>query len=301
VFVFYIGNSTSVVPIFFCYILGGVGIGSFEANLISCITPLGHETKKWAIMGMPLGYNGTTIGAFLLFLAAPHSRVLEGIVFGFVGIMNVFGIVYLHYRVPDVPFEASSDDAKKFVRSLWTVKEWLPLYWMNCVAMCFNMFGVILMSSIVLYIFDVPDVPLVPRSTVTLPRDAFQAIYNFCGFSGDFIARRLAYNPRFPRFIGRYPLVALVLTFLGIFFGVTKVCFLGWMGMFLVMFGNGTIYGATTKHVDDVIPRTFNLVALSVWLFIGDAGSFVASMLTNVVTVAVGTVPLAANGTSTHG
>ena len=29
----------------------------FEANLLASITPLGHATKKWAILGMPLGFG----------------------------------------------------------------------------------------------------------------------------------------------------------------------------------------------------------------------------------------------------
>jgi hypothetical protein len=33
------------------YALGGVAVGSFEANLLSSITPLGHQTKLWATLG----------------------------------------------------------------------------------------------------------------------------------------------------------------------------------------------------------------------------------------------------------
>jgi|TARA_B110000090_G_scaffold94412_1_gene106518 hypothetical protein len=33
------------------YGLGGVAVGSFEANLLSSITPLGHQTKLWATLG----------------------------------------------------------------------------------------------------------------------------------------------------------------------------------------------------------------------------------------------------------
>ena len=33
------------------YALGGVAVGTFEANLLSSITPLGHQTKLWATLG----------------------------------------------------------------------------------------------------------------------------------------------------------------------------------------------------------------------------------------------------------
>jgi len=295
VFPFYIIHTNSLAFVFFAYACGGVAVGTFESNLVSCITPLGHETKKWAIMGMPLGYNGSSIGAFLLFLAAPSSALLEEAVFCFVFVANACGAVYFHTQIPDVPFEASSDTALKFIRSLKRCCDWAPKMWQKSVAVFFNMFSVILMSSIVLYIFSVNDVPIIPGSQHTLPKDAFQAIYNFCGFSGDFLSRRFAYSPKYI-LKGRSPFIPLILTAIGVAFGVTKIAFLGWIGMFFVMFANGSIYGITTKHVDTTIPRQYNLVALSVWLFVGDMGSYIASNLTNLITVHVGAVPTAAPG-----
>ena len=41
--------------------------------------------------------------------------------------------------------------------------------------------------------------------------------------------------------------------------------------------GNGSIYAATTKHIDENVGRQYNLLALSVWLFVGDIGSVLGS------------------------
>lgn len=50
-----------------------------------------------------------------------------------------------------------------------------------------------------------------------------------------------------------------------------------WPGLFLIFFANGCIYGTTTKHMDETFKDTemqqYRLIALSVWLFVGDIGS----------------------------
>ena len=44
------------------------------------------------------------------------------------------------------------------------------------------------------------------------------------------------------------------------------------------------IYGATTRHIDAHVPERYNLIATSVWLFIGDVGSVTGS---NIIGLAV--------------
>ena len=51
----YMLKGTSVGWIFFSYAVGGIAVGTFESNLLSSIKPLGHGTKVWAIIGMPVG------------------------------------------------------------------------------------------------------------------------------------------------------------------------------------------------------------------------------------------------------
>ena len=63
------GGSPWIGWVFISYFLGGVAIGTFESNLLSCITPLGHGSKKWVIFGMPLGFNLISVGGFLLLQA----------------------------------------------------------------------------------------------------------------------------------------------------------------------------------------------------------------------------------------
>ena len=46
-------EGTSIAWVYGSYALGGVGIGTFESNLLASISTLGHDTKFWAIAGMP--------------------------------------------------------------------------------------------------------------------------------------------------------------------------------------------------------------------------------------------------------
>lgn len=47
--------------------------------------------------------------------------------------------------------------------------------------------------------------------------------------------------------------------------------------IFLIFFANGAIYATTTRHIDQHIGKEFNLIALSIWLFVGDWGSVLGS------------------------
>ena len=64
-----IAKSPWIGWVFIAYFLGGVGVGTFESNLLNSVTHLGHATKKWAIFGMPLGFNLISVGGFLAMLA----------------------------------------------------------------------------------------------------------------------------------------------------------------------------------------------------------------------------------------
>ncbi len=48
---------------------------------------------------------------------------------------------------------------------------------------------------------------------------------------------------------------------------VLKMPLLAPLGTFIVMLGDGLIYGSISKYIDAKIPKEFNLVAISFWLF----------------------------------
>jgi len=65
IFVWFRNDDRYVFLVFIGYGLGGVAIGTFESNVLSMITPLGKDTKLWAIIAIPVGINTVNIGGFI--------------------------------------------------------------------------------------------------------------------------------------------------------------------------------------------------------------------------------------------
>merc|ERR1719456_598600 len=64
---YYIFDSDNVAWVFVASLTSGIAIGTFESNLMSCLTPLGHGTKSWAVLGVSGGFNLVSVGFFILF------------------------------------------------------------------------------------------------------------------------------------------------------------------------------------------------------------------------------------------
>lgn len=285
--VFFVADSRSVAFVYVAYLLSGVAIGTFESNLISTLTPLGHGTKSWAVLGIPVGFNLVSVGSFILFAIFPDSVGLELGIYVVIACVNVAGLLFFHFVVPKIDFEASQASISDFVRDIKLWREWAPLIWKHCLALSLDMFCVSLFSSVALFVFDVSHVPLFPYSDTLVPRNGFQAVYNACAFLGDFTSRKIAYRDR-----SRNPLLFLVLSAVGASLVLSKTALVAPIGMFLVMFANGSIYAQTTKYVDNAVPRSYNLIALSFWLFIGDIGSFIGANVVAPIRTGVGAVDL---------
>ncbi len=283
---YYVVNSESVAWTFVAYMLSGIGIGTFESNLISCLTPLGHQTKMWAVIGIPVGFNIVSIGSFILFAIFPDDFHLQMALYFFIAVANLGGLLFYIFVVPNIEFEASYSNAKSFLKDLVRVKQWVPEIWKHCLALCIDMFCVSVFSAAVNFIFDVEEIPLWPDSSVVMPKNAFKAWYYTLSFLGDFSARRVAYYDR-----ARNPFWFIILTAIGTGMILSKVALIAPFGMFFVMFANGSIYAQTTKHVDNCVPKKFNLAALSIWLFVGDVGSFVGAQIVQPLRGALGDVP----------
>ena len=103
---------------------------------------------------------------------------------------------------------------------------------------------------------------------------SFFALYNFFTFLGETISRKLAYvgPPRKPVFF-------LVFSAAGVVLNLVKIPLLSCLAGFLVFFANGSIYNHTCRKVDSYVLPKHNLIALSIWLLIGDCGSVTGSNL----------------------
>ena len=282
--VYYLLDSKNIAFVYVAYVLGGVAIGTFESNLISVITPLGHKTKVWAQLGIPIGFNGVSVGAFLLFALYPGNLKLQCGVYLFIAVANLLGLVFFYACIPDITFESSHKSFGVFVEDMKKFRSWAPKIAFHSVALAIDMFAVSFCAAIQLYIYDMAHIPLYLHATSTIPKNAFRAWFNCCSLLGDATGRKLAYYTH----RHYHPFLFLVATVTGTALVLSKTALVAPLGMMLVMFANGSIYAHTTKYVDDLVGHEYNLISLSAWLFVGDIGSFSGSNLVNVVRVALG-------------
>jgi hypothetical protein len=70
-------GGTSLNWVYSAYAIGGVGVGTFESNMLAAIAPLGHDTKVWAIIGMPVGFVSISVLGFLLRSPPPVGANLD--------------------------------------------------------------------------------------------------------------------------------------------------------------------------------------------------------------------------------
>lgn len=282
--VYYIINSSSLVWVYVAYLLGGVAVGTFESNLISTITPLGHGTKVWAQYGIPIGFNGVSVGAFILFASFPGNMNLQCGVYLAIAVSNLLGMVFFLVAIPDIVFESTHKSLGVFVDDLKAFRQWAPLVWKHSLSLAVDMFAVSFGAAIQLYIYDTNELPLWLGATHHVSKNVFRALFNSCSLIGDATGRKMAYTTK--KYVT--PFWFLISTVLGVTLILSKQTIVAPLGMWFVMFANGSIYAHTTKYVDDNVDHQFNLISLSAWLFVGDVGSFSGSNLVNSVRVLLG-------------
>jgi hypothetical protein len=268
-------GSRNLLWVFVAYSLGGVSIGSFEANLLSAITPLGHQTKFWATIGIPFGVSSITIGAF----ATMAVGVTPECVYGFTMVGLAMGIVVFIFFIPYHHVENNSDSFGAFIQNLREYQQWLPLIKWHSLALAVDMMCVSIFSpGVMLYVFDDPrGVPL--WKGLYVGHDAFFAVYNFMTFAGESASRKWAYKDKKNRPVLYFLIFSLIGVSLNCFSGTHNFAVLCPLAGMFIFLGNGSIYNYTCKHIDSSVKSEHNLTACSFWLFIGDVGSTTGSNL----------------------
>merc|ERR1719460_1078610 len=80
------------------YALGGVGVGTFEANFLCCLTPLGPRTKHVAITAIPVGITAVLVGAFFA-MGPPFYVPVKSVYLTVAG--SIFcGMLIFSFRIP---------------------------------------------------------------------------------------------------------------------------------------------------------------------------------------------------------
>lgn len=274
---------------FVAYIFGGTGIGTFESNVLSTITPLGKKTKFWAITAIPSGIVSVTVGGFAI---QQIHGVTAGYIYAAVLLYIIVGMVVFVTRFYFLPScNANAIHFMEFLRQLQGWRHWLPKIGWHSFALFGDMFAVSVFSpGIILYIWG--ETAEFPWFHGSMKMNWLMCIANGCSFLGDTISRRIFYaipgwsNKEHPGKLATllgartgivFPVFFWVFAALGIAAGVVHSAFFVPFCCFLVMFCNGSIYSQANRMIDSEVDKQYNLIAFSFWLFIGDMGSVIGS------------------------
>jgi len=258
--------------VFIGYGLGGVAIGTFESNVLSMITPLGKDTKLWAIIAIPVGINTVNIGGFIALGYSDWLQSNPEAIHFCVMSFCLFGVLILYIFLYDKCDYISSFSIMDFFRSFLAWKEWIWTIKYNCAAMTIDMFCVSLFSpGVILYIYDGPCIEFTITGFI-MNSFWFVAIYNSFFFLGDTLSRKIFYLVKLIN-----PFYFLLFSLGGIFMGLIDITILVPLTALGVSFANGSLYTQTNRLIDKEVPEKYNLVALSFWLFVGDIGSVLGS------------------------
>jgi len=307
-----------VTLVIVAYLLSGLAIGTFEANCMASLAPLGPQTKLWAVVGLPLGFNLISVGG----MAALSLGMPRWGVYLFVLVTNLFGLFLYRCGLPSVVHKkpkpralmvlpvgadgvvtaAFESDPSGLVegeprRPRGAVREaisglcrYLPHVFFHSVSLMIAMFGVASCTGISTNIFTAKKVPLFydDGKSFLVDQHVFLATQNFFVFLGDSVSRKVAYMlPKHRATKSIFLQLRLLFFFIfftafGLFLLFQKMGSLAIAGSFLIFWGNGSVYATTTRWVDARLAAEFHVKALSFWLFVGDLGSVTGSSLIDV-------------------
>jgi len=274
----FILESYQIGWVMLAYALGGVAVGTFEANFLCCLTPLGPRTKHVAITAIPIGITAVLVGGF--FAMGPPFGVPATYIYMAVAVGIVCGMLLFTVRIPHIKnSETQGQGLRHFISQVLLWRSWLPLIWHLPLATIIDMFTLSAFSpGVALYIYDSKTVELFPGFTLATPD--FFVIFNIFNMLGGLCGRILSYRLR-----PRHPIFYTILSVAGSVLLLLRIPLLAPLSTFTVMMGDGLIYGSVARRIDATVPKQFNLIALSFWLFVGDFGSVTGSNLISYIRV----------------
>ncbi|CAK9015006.1 unnamed protein product [Durusdinium trenchii] len=259
-----------VYSVFIAYILSGLGLGIFEVTFLSVITPLGKATKSWAIIGCPAGFGTINILGLTLSILDAKWYIVACLPFG----------LYFFWKFS--PREKTELRTANFGASLRQARRWMPGMAPFFLAQFLSHFAMENWPAI-FYMFHPPKVPLFnPESSdYLMDWGQFFAITYIFIFLGDSISRRIAIYISTPSLRKRLALLGLAMGLIiaGLYLESLAIAIIIPLAIFMIFWGNGTIYGLTANHVDKQVPPEHNLASYSCWCFIGDLGAILGGIL----------------------
>ena len=262
--------------VYISYLFGGIGIGSFESNILSTITPLGHLTKLWAMMGISIGFLIITVGGYGM-MSLININVIY--IYIFVFICCFISIFLWLIRIPVPKSYDNQQSIKDFIHHIRSWRNWLPSIIWYCIALMIDMFFLSSNTALNQYIYDGKIFPLFGEWTklnIMIKQNIFLCILNAMQFIGDICGRKIIYYFK----LSIHPFYYLIFSIIGAILCMSKIPIAALFGTSFVTLANGLIYSSTTYYIDKHLNknnRKYLLTSLSFWLFIGDIGSVTGS------------------------
>eukprot|EP01084_Bolivina_argentea_P232863 392361_1 len=300
--IFLIFNITQCWWVILANLMGGIGIGAMEPNLLASILPFGDGTKVWAFYGISLGFNFmAVIGYSVLSIGIPLIAIYATC--ALLCFLSIF--VYLHIMkqiptfmvannsldiivVPQISVNTRHKESYKTsvmrIREVQQMfkeyREWLLTLLPYGVLLTLNLFNMNFFCTISLYVFYDGQLPLFTdmKGNVTwINRDLYFAISGVLNAVCQIVGNRTSYYTQCILSIGqKHPFYFIICE---VACGVLCSCVLfiqplialfGIAGVYLM---NGAIYSSGVKYIDSNIQQKYNLISLSVWLLFADIGS----------------------------
>lgn len=266
-------DTPNVAWVFVSYAFAGACGGSYGPNMLNVVKEMG-DTRLYVVLGMPSGVALITIGGF--------CAIASGIPFQVCYIVTVFAtiiglILYLATIYRQGGNCTSDSSLVLFCRDLRQICAWFPKIWLHCLVFICDMACIALFNpGCTLYVYG--DRIRCHLLGVTIGHGWFFLIYNFAGFVGDYLSRKVMNEKALI-----CPLWFLMLLVFGVALNLALIPEIAPLAAFLIMWANGGLYVQSTKLFQREFVHAFHLTATSLWLFLGDCGSTIGSNMVQIM------------------
>jgi len=256
---------------------------------LNVITPMGKLTKAWAIMGIPIGFGIVNI----LGLLCTSAGMPVSLLYWYIVLLIPVGM-YILQRCDTVSnsqeaFVAAgpATEQRGLGHALMDWRPWLPAMLPHIVAKVVVNFVMENATPVNYYTYNAAEVPLWGPEVdhPLLPHDLYFAVLGIFVLLGDTLSRRVSASLTLSTYSSNVLLLTLAVlcSVAGFYLESLARAFLAWVGIFFAFWGNGMVYGASAKFIDQQLPKQYNLVAYSVWCFMGDLGGILGGVTVDIV------------------
>ena len=217
------------------------------------------------------------------------------------GSLCVAAAIVFWYCVPRSESLQRHDDVAQFIHKIRNVRDkgWLYQMRFPLAVSFFDQICLAMSVAIAQYLYGnkngVPMLyPFVSRDSSDVDNHRYAISHNYfltayfvSAFFGAVFARHFAFFTK-RRVNPVWYLVGIV--FPGIAMVLSTVPIVALVGIFLIMYGNGAVYASSIRIIDETVAADCNLVALSIWMAMGDIGGFVGANCVVPVHTLLGTI-----------